>query len=128
MTNDQRALCAHLISTVDRSTFAYLDILYETEVYYDDIDFSDAFYCIKLPDGLVKDRPLVCVDAYGTKTSGTYSAYYSRKRKISYKDGTHMWDKQKLTDQEKDIIDAYLWKKAKEVLVEFTNLLEGDHE
>ena len=124
MTNDQRGLCAHLICTIDRSTFYYINILYETEVYYDDIDFSDAFYCIKLPDGLVKNRPLVCIDAYGTKTSGTYSKYYSRKRKIKRYDATHMWDEQKLTDKEKATIDAWLLIRAKEALSEFNLILK----
>ena len=112
MTNDQRGLCAHLLSAFFRYSFDHVDLLYDTKVYHDD---NDALYGIKLPDKLSKDRTFIWIDAYGTAAPGAYSKYYPTIGKTRYK--------QKLTSQEKATIDAWLLDETKEALYKCVSLI-----
>ena len=110
MTNEQRALCAHLICVADKSISNWVDLHFEGGQYAEDIDFNDRFCIVNLPGELTT----VYIVGYGSNSCkiGEYHPVLEKG----------------LTDEMKATIDDYLLKKAREVLKKFTTLLETHDE
>ena len=121
MTNEQRALCAHLICVADKSISNWVDLHFEGGQYAEDIDFNDRFCIVNLPGELTT----VYIVGYGANGE----CYDDGWKTLSCKIGEyHPVLEKGLTDEMKATIDDYLLKKAREVLKKFTTLLENNDE